>query len=783
VSNSIFTNRVFVTTESSARANAIAKSLANSSANKYRIVSVYDQFLIIHLPNFKSSDLLRIKKLPGVISAQRTFRTRYQSTETKQCDCQASTPELQLPFIHDELECIAMSNCSKGAKNRLWAQKFLGTDLAQAYLRSKNIVRSTQIGIVDSGFDLSAIDQIEVPEKFIVLPALPNAKLESDPIGHGSRVASMIKGKNGLGGSVDSPVSVYSLAKGHAIDNAEVGIGILRSCESGNNIINVSIGIDFGPIKTTLSDLLPKELNDRLKQKGCILVHSSGNASASFDLNSGSEFEFEIGSLDSDENISSFTSPSQFNAPGENVIGMLSAAEKGIDKNSLCGPDRTSKQSFSSGTSFAAPLLTATMAMIRDVLLRSDVFRNMSHSHQATHLRKILKASEVGKTPNAYMAVQIAETWTQQPHDTIELATERLKSSSSKNCGPEFRPACGGVSCVEQDKCDFHARSYAYLCGSVDQTAIPSLIQQLQKRGDLENASYWLRRFANFFPSQKLSLEFPTEQMKVALNSNSSQPLTLRWLKYFNLWRHTHSHSTSINDPSTTQIYLEKATKSALNNITELDGREHSLNAFNEVASLFLESRRLNSNSQNSAVDWMKEMSKDPTKVEFAIVAVLRGRMAGVVPKSEISQIATDLVTGISSNTNSKDQKDISRAILFIDGSGLPDAQKVAYASTILKNSNLNDENLSKVINLTSTTDTNNYLNVLDAAVRHPGLGNKSSVAIAWYIQFLMAELPPEHRHQGIQLLNLLKLQPGASDAAKEVIRLGLEKQYPAHSN
>lgn len=754
-----FSNNVFVVTRDASRASVIAATLPPGM----KLVARYDNFLIVATKDLNEAYINRLKKMNGVSRVQRSFRARYLSPLAERC---SYTPEtLPSSKLTKEFECMALLKCGRGERSRLWAQKFLGTDLAQSYLKSKGVPRTSAIAVVDSGFDFSLMEKIDSSHNLKVYSAISERPIEPDISGHGSRVVSMIKGHQGIGGSVASPVSVYGLGKSEKIDMAEVGIGILRACEEGHDIINISIGADLGPLKTTLSDLVPEEAMERIKKRGCILIHSSGNEGAPIETGTGAEIEFDIGSTNADGKISSFSSRSQFLSPGEDVVGLQVPNSGSADRALECNAESGSQQSLSSGTSFAAPLFTTVVASVRDVLLQSEVFRSLGKFEQASRIRQILKASEVDSIPNAFLAVQIADEWNRKPKESVQSAARRFHDSATKSCASIRSPECTGTTCSELDKCEYQTRSHALLCGSQDPKAISSLIQLLQKRGDLENTSYWMRRYSKLFPQQRLEIKFPLERMASDLNGNPTQSMTLRWLKYFNSWKAISSGDES----GARALLLKQESVRAINQISDLDGREKSGSAFRETSSLFVEMRKLSPGQLPNTLDWAETMWKDPSKNEFVIATLLRAQNEGVVTGVEVQSVADKLLAKAD-----LDPKNITYASILLKGSTLPDSQKVAYATKLLANQNLSEENIEKAVDLASVKDPTVYLSAIEAAAKRQNLGPRSSFYIAMRIIFLMDELPTDQKNRAIAIAKELGTRPDIGDWAKAAIEMTL---------
>ena len=281
--------------------------------------------------------------------------------------------------------------------------RILATDLAQKLLAKNKVPRVTKIGVVDSGYESSLKNEINT-ENFAVKPGLPSVSaLDKDLVGHGTRVVSLIKGKEGIGASAESPLTVYALGKGSAEVRAELGEAILRACEDGNQIVNASIGLDIAMFQLSIGDLISKNIERKLRANGCIVVHAAGNGAGTYSDQTDA-LEPQVAAVTSHGSKATFSSSGEIRTPGQNVIGINVGTESGADRADECNG---SHKTFASGTSFAAPLYSAHLALVRDALIQSPKFVALSKLAQASLLSEISEMSNVNGTVNSYLAVQI----------------------------------------------------------------------------------------------------------------------------------------------------------------------------------------------------------------------------------------------------------------------------------------------------------------------------------------------------------------------------------------
>lgn len=705
-----------------------ANSLKTELPKEVRIIDRYQNFVVINFPKAATKIFERLEHSPGVIEVTPGIPTRYLGDVP--CNCESKSPISVLNDQIQETSCRVTKFCKPSGRERLWAQKAIATDLAQKYLKEKNIPRSTKVAVVDSGFDKTILDNLDSPERLKVKPALVASKgYNEDPVGHGSRVTSLIKGAGGIGGSSQSNVSVYGFGQG-GVSTAEIGNAVLRACDDGNQVINVSMGTDInGLASLPLFQQFPKSLINNLTRKGCLIVHAAGNESGFINLSTKSPFEIQVGATTPFGEKADFSSVSNFMAPGQNVIG-LDTGKDGSDDIDSCGENpltiknKASLQTFSSGTSFAAPLFTSELALTRDMLMTSSVFQSKSKSDQAILLSQISQASQIGLNANSYLAVRIAETWAKNPTLKPEQAKEKLMSEMGGKC-LETPNEChaNNNSCVNENSCENKRRELAIICQNKSSQETSQLIDSMQKKGDLEGAAYWAKAMAQQNPNKKLDIPFPTEEMQSEINRSTPQSDIARWVKYYSEWKQESTETSPANEE-----YLASIANHSLQDGINTVGREHSLSAHEDLTQLFVSMEKAALVKPKTLEDWtVKLQTGTPAQNRFYLEALAKGESQGVVPKNDLLSIL-DRLTGPDTT-----EIGVKGAIQLINVSeGLNSQDRFRLANKVLNSNFVNDDTLSGLVTLGINHDhlDKDLIAFESKLSKNPNLGHKTAEEI-----------------------------------------------------
>jgi thermitase len=219
------------------------------------------------------------------------------------------------------------------------------------------------VAVIDTGVDANHPDlQGKLVKGY---DFLDNDATPEDTVGHGTFVASLIAAtgndKNGITGVAPNvkimPLRVLDESGGNSLTIARA---IRYAVDNGAKVINLSVG---GPYPSQAV----RQATDYAISKGVVVVAASGN-----DGNQRNAVEYpasfpnviSVAATNSSNKVASFsTHNSGVNvaAPGVNVLGARSS------QNTICRPYQATAYCFASGTSFSAPYVSGTAALVLSV--------------------------------------------------------------------------------------------------------------------------------------------------------------------------------------------------------------------------------------------------------------------------------------------------------------------------------------------------------------------------------------------------------------------------------
>jgi len=248
---------------------------------------------------------------------------------------------------------------------------------------------------------------------------------------HGSFVSGIIganrnnnKGINGIADNVEIMV-LRAVPDGDEYDK-DVAFSIRYAVDNGANIINMSFGKEFSPLKTLVDEAILYA-----ESHGVLLVHASGNEAANCDtvesyptkrLNNNSFVKNWI-TVGANTKIGNKTLPGVFSNYGQKTVDVFAP---GVDIISLFPG---SKYDMESGTSFSSPVASGVAALVwsyypeltavelKDILLASalkypkKVYLPNITTYKKTKV-KFSSLSVTGGIINAYEALKLAENKT-----------------------------------------------------------------------------------------------------------------------------------------------------------------------------------------------------------------------------------------------------------------------------------------------------------------------------------------------------------------------------------
>jgi hypothetical protein len=727
-----------------------------------KVIDQFQNHLIIKL-NDSETDHSTINNfnyyanLPETTEIIRGIKLTY--LEEKACDLKNSS--VLNSEVCLELNCQGSKFCSPSGRTQLWAQQVVATDLAQKYLADQKIPRLTRIAVIDSGFNIKLQKHIIALKKFQIKPAINSASgFTTDSMGHGTRVTSLIKGADGIGGSTESNLTIYGFGKDN-ISSAELNNAVLKACSDNNQIINISMAFVQLPfLQLSLLRKFDKTTLNLIKNKGCIIVSAAGNNGIQHMSHAKkSPFDFSIGAIDPYGKITDFSNASLFQAPGQSVIG-LNGDRDYFDNNDNCN---NTFNTFASGTSFAAPLFTDILALTRDMLMSSKIFQNLDKPEQIVILTDIIKNSLIGKTANAYLAVRLADSWVKNPKLSIEELKLKLKTDLNNNCSDD-PSECGttNMSCNQETKCIDQRRSLSIVCQNLALDQETKLISTLQKQGDLEGALYWIQAITEQFPNKKINIPFPISKLNSELNSSSSQSAVTRWVSYYSYWR-------QISDaPSPeTHDYLGQIARNSIINMDNLNGRELSPTAHIDSTQLFLSMKKSGFTQPETILNWVDKLrNNNENKRTFYMEALLKGEKQGLVSPDEISKV----IQNLSSTTASISDLD-NATIILTQSTSLDSKSKIKFTDVILNSTTSQDKIINRLLPLKfSTIDLHEVIDFANEFIEKKKIGSLSADSIISYLYLKKDELSAEDKENMVLLAKKLSAISSKNSISNQLI-------------
>ena len=215
-----------------------------------------------------------------------------------------------------------------------------------------------KIAIIDSGLNVEHPDlnQTKILQGYNCI-ADETATDVVDNYGHGTQVAGVIAAQvnNGIAIAGIAPnVSIIpiKITDGKTLKLSSFFLGLNKAIESDCDIINLSLGGKFSDADA-LAEL--KSYIDKAVEKGIIIVSAVGNYGTSdIYYPAGLDNVIGVGSVDSDLQVSSFSQMNEsvyVSAPGRGIVTL--SKENGI--------------ATASGTSIATPIVTAAVALVKEV--------------------------------------------------------------------------------------------------------------------------------------------------------------------------------------------------------------------------------------------------------------------------------------------------------------------------------------------------------------------------------------------------------------------------------
>ncbi|OFZ78409.1 MAG: hypothetical protein A2583_14060 [Bdellovibrionales bacterium RIFOXYD1_FULL_53_11] len=519
------------------------------------VLSFLEKFNIVDC--FKGSDADYKKIISGIhgtIAVERDRKTAYSSPDDKNCkDCKGNDDNKagQKPLqnlalgIANKVQCDLFGKCelNNNTIKRL-AQENVDAEQMKQYVRKEIAGRKipVKVAVVDSGFDKARINTFDTDGVVKVFPgvvpgdnqAASEIKLsesekkiivgstETDELGHGTMVASVIAGKDGVGVSDGVSLHVYRALEANLPVATSFAINIMsayKACINNNDpagvtLINMSLGdnSDEAGRKRLEDDAVVRNLMRKFAENGCLLVMAAGNGG--FKQNHKSDLNdplLRVAAVDSYQKLADFSSKGEVSAPGTNVsvIGSTSITRIG-STGKKCGKndsDSNDPRGLVDGTSFAAPITTGVAAMVVRMLKSGDVFGKLIPAKRISLVNRILKASELYGSINGLRAVAIANRWNKlgafgrmmEPFapDGVAKLTSYLTEIKDPHCGKNSIDCSRKNNCSETKSCFERERAGLVLCPDNRQNRAYNLAKTAITNGFHDVARKYLGFFSN----------------------------------------------------------------------------------------------------------------------------------------------------------------------------------------------------------------------------------------------------------------------------------------------
>jgi len=420
------------------------------------------------------------------------------------------------PSLVEPKTCTAASFCKNNKRQFDWVSRAVGADLVvRELVRIGVLPGHTTVAVVDSGFDFANRSQsIVSPE--VKLMCSGSECIRTDLNGHGTSVAGMISGKD-FGVAPDVSLLVVPAGSGDTTNWTilvkDEELAILRACEAGAEVINVSYSSLEDEVGLRTEWLMPETI-DELRKKGCLLVRAAGNSSLQRDV--GRKY------FDSDDALlrveatnwagsrSSISSAGEILAPGEDVFTLATqkhSEELISDKYffDIMGCESQPHGYFTSGTSVAAPVVAAIAAQVMGVAKVHGLWSILDASERVKWTNRVVLASRLNNQINALRAVTLADAvakdWVKKKNTTkrkSEFESYVSRAFAEKNLMAAYKVAvkpfctsalknlvtdCSATNCEEFTSCLNQLRKVAQLCDGASEEQLLKIADQLAQAG------------------------------------------------------------------------------------------------------------------------------------------------------------------------------------------------------------------------------------------------------------------------------------------------------------
>lgn len=516
-------NQVAIVLKDSSKLKSVLKVVSKN----YKVILAQGSIIILQPVNDKQEitdeEISKLNKLKHVDTAHRdSVLSINDNTSSNLISCKTENYEnYDLKLILDslssyseQLKCPKKPTCSGISLN--WAQERVDSRLALEELaKIAPTSKPINVGIVDSGFDESLQSSMSLPVVYHKGTDTADDQGNTDYLsGHGTAVAGLIGSKTGSIGpnsqihffNIISPSQRERLEKNpRSFGSTALSMAAIeRACESGMEVINFSMGDKFdewGEPKFR-DEVKFKPILDKCAQKGVIVVKAAGNDGnlRQYETDNPDDAYLRVAALSMDGNYADFSTRGEIAAPGEDVSTQaVSQSEMEIEKSPCPDGEIPKGQTRTSGTSFAAPITTGILVDVIQVLKAKahDKFSKLSGPKKVSLLSKIIRASTIDDSVNAYRAIMAARAWSENPKSdsTVEDLQNGIIQISKTICDKPTPSCQSSKSCHDQQMCIDEVRKQWLLCPERNNLQATQLIMEALGNDEITNAVMLFKKF------------------------------------------------------------------------------------------------------------------------------------------------------------------------------------------------------------------------------------------------------------------------------------------------
>jgi hypothetical protein len=423
--------------------------------------------------------LASLKGIRGVARDQRILPVQHSLPTT------AFFPK---PSAYGDLDdggvCRLTETCPDG-RAKFWGQERMDADLMFRELNRIQLPSGhTKVAVVDSGFDMAQARSQMNESMLTVAPGWDGAgDPNRDEVGHGTAVAGLIGGKDGVGLAPDAKLTVYRVSEANSNGGATSSsllMSVMKACDEGNEVINLSWGGDFDENAIFEDEASNKKFYEDLAAKGCLVVKAAGNSARRVERKhmDPDDALLRVEATEASGKLASFSSNGEVSAPGAGVFTLHSAQASATRPESACGGH---KGAFISGTSFAAPLTAAVATQTLGVLKKNPAFSKLSGPERVATLNRVLAAANTDGGLSALRAIMIADMLQMTPSSLPAADAATLRANFQKRASgfcASTPPACMNAgSCKASRDCSQTARKHLALCSPVNSNVVKDLLK------------------------------------------------------------------------------------------------------------------------------------------------------------------------------------------------------------------------------------------------------------------------------------------------------------------